>query len=62
MAIRNGSVNLTMTVTKSASIPVINRMPVENDIEIAAASTATIAVRFKTNFDNHRLTINEYLI
>lgn len=62
MAIRNGSVNLTMTVIKSDSTPAINRMLVENDIDMAAASTATVAVRFKTYFDNNRLTIRVYLI
>lgn len=43
-----------MTVIKSDSVPVIIRTPVEKDIEIAAANTATIAVRFNTNFDNNR--------
>ncbi|MBX8811111.1 hypothetical protein HBA91_00555 [Ochrobactrum sp. MR34] len=40
----------------------IIRTPVENDIEIDAANTATIAVRFNTNFDNNRPTFRDHIL
>lgn len=51
-----------MTVIKSDSVPVIIRTPVENDIEIVAANTATIAVRFNTNFDNNCPTFRDHIL